>query len=194
MAHRGVALDDPRNGAILSLLRPSEPTAEIVAARLIRANHGQSPADLAEKVAQIMRSPKDSAKPASQSLEQVADPWMGLGTHPDLIERLWQLNDNLPADCRWVVHGKPALVHPQSGVIFGYATGTLGYALRLRAADRAAADALGAKTRIEARQSDSYDLAQAGPEWRFGKWLTEEAGWCRAAYDLAGLPIGTTDG
>jgi hypothetical protein len=97
----------------------------------------------------------------------------------------------LPADCRWVVYGGPALVHPQSGVIFGHATGTLGYALRLREQDRAEADRLGAKTRIEVRGSDPYDLSPAGPEWRFGKWRAEESGWCRAAYDLAGLPTGT---
>jgi len=194
MAHRGVALDDPRNGPVLGFLRPPELTAEIVMAKLIQAYRGKPPPDLAEKVAQIMSRPKDSAKPASQSLASMADPRTGLGTHPDIIERLWQLNGGLPADCRWVVYGKPALVHPQSGVIFGHATGTLGYALRLSEPDRTAADRLGAKTRIEMQRGDPYDLASAGPEWRFGKWFAEEPGWCRTAYDFAGLPLGTAAG
>src|SRR5262245_26871750 len=145
MTHRGVALDDLRNSTILAFLRPPELTAEIVTARLLRIYRGKPPPDLAEKVAHIMRAPKDSDKPASQSLDSVANPRTGLGTHPDIVERLWQLNAALPADCRWVVFGKPALVHLQTGVIFGHATGTLGYALRLPEATRAAADALGAK-------------------------------------------------
>ena len=194
MTHRGVALEDPRNGPVLGFLKPPELTAEMVAARLIRAHGGKPPPDLAERVAKIMGRPKDSAKPASQPLDSVADPRMSLGTHPDIVERLWQLGGALPADCRWVVYGKPALVHPQSGVIFGHATGTLGYALRLSEPDRAAADRLGAKTRIELPQDDAYDLAPAGPEWRFGKWFAEEPGWCRAAYDFAGLPVSTARG
>src|SRR5215467_4721579 len=184
MTHCGVALDDPRNGPILGFLKPPELTAEMVTARLTRAYRGKPPADLADKVAYIMTRPKDSDKPASQPLDSVANPRTGLGTHPDLVERLWQLNAALPADCRWVVYGKPALVHPQTGVIFGHATGTLGYALRLAEPARAAADVLGAKTRIEVRNGDPYDIAQAGPEWRFGKWFADEPDWCRAAYEL----------
>jgi hypothetical protein len=187
MTHRGVALDDPRNGPVLAFLRPPELTAEIVTARLLRAYRGKPPPDLAQKVAHIMSRPKDSDKPASQSLDSVADPRMHLGTHPDLVERLWQLNAALPADCRWVVYGKPALVHPQTGVIFGHATGTLGYALRLAEPARAEADRLGARTRIEVPNGDPYDMAQAGPEWRFGKWFAAEPDWCRAAYEVAGL-------
>src|SRR5437867_311947 len=103
MTHRGVALDDPRNGLILAFLRPPVLTAEIVTARLLRAYRGKPPADLAQKVAHIMSRPQDSDKSASQSLDSVADPRMRLGTHPDLVDRLWQLNAALPADCRWVV-------------------------------------------------------------------------------------------
>src|SRR5262245_29451582 len=104
MAHCGVALDDPRNAPILGFLKPPELTAEYVAARLVQAHRGKPPPDLAEKVAHIMSRPKDSEKPASQSLDSVADPRTGLGTHPDIVERLWQLNAALPADCRWVVY------------------------------------------------------------------------------------------
>ncbi len=33
--------------------------------------------------------------PLSQSLDEVADPWYGLGTHPDIIEIMWRLDDSL---------------------------------------------------------------------------------------------------
>lgn len=53
-----------------------------------------------------------------------------LGTHPDIIERLWDL-DAQP--CRWVFWAKPSLVHPQTGVVFavGFGTTALSCACRL---------------------------------------------------------------
>src|SRR5437588_533054 len=61
----------------------------------------------------------------------VSDPYYTLGTHPDIVERLWAgLNKSLPEDCRWVVYRTPALVHPRSGAILAFGIGT-GYALWL---------------------------------------------------------------
>jgi hypothetical protein len=140
---------------------------------------------LAEKVAWIMSRPQDAEKPPSQSLASVADPLNGLGTHPDLVARLWKLNEALPEDSRWVVYGRPALVHPVSGVIFAYATGTVGYAIRLPRRRRDEADRLGSRSRIDVPGINSYNLALAGCEWRFGQWLDQEADWCRAAYEHA---------
>lgn len=43
----------------------------------------------------------------------------------DEVEALWkEAASNLPEDCRSVVYGRPALVHPESGVIFGFLVGT----------------------------------------------------------------------
>jgi hypothetical protein len=59
------------------------------------------------------------------------DPWQ-LGTHPDLVETLWQRLDRaLPVRCGWIVHGRPTLVHPLSGVVFAFASGTRDPALRV---------------------------------------------------------------
>src|ERR1700737_598622 len=140
MAHQGVALDDPRNRAILGFLKPPVLTALSISERLGRIHHSKPPANLAEKVAWIMSHPKGAPKPPSQSLASVANPLDGLGTHPDLVTRLWKLNEALPEDCRWVVYGRPALVHPLSGTIFAYASGTLGYAIRLPEPCRGEAD------------------------------------------------------
>jgi hypothetical protein len=178
MPHRGVDLDDDRNRGVLDLLRPRRLTTAIVTARLIKAYRGKPPADLAAQVARIMSRPSGADTPASQPLSAVADPLYGLGTHPDLIERLWALNKTLPADCRWVVFGFPALVTPSSGVIFGFARGTLGYALRLTGECQAEAAHLSAKP-----WRSGLDLSKLGSEWHLGKWHEREADWCRAAYD-----------
>jgi hypothetical protein len=130
----------------------------------------------------------------SLSPGQVADAYEGLGAHPDLLERLWdQLGARLPLDCRRVVHGAPVLVHPRSGVIFGYCGGSLTYALRLPENERQAAIAAGAQ---RAREYPAYpalgveasrlDLDLFGVEWVFGGWFAEEDAWCRAAFDYAG--------
>jgi len=183
MAPSGVALDDERNRGALDLLRPPRLTTAMVTARLLRAYRGKSPADLAAQVARIMSRPSGADVPASQPLSSVADPLYGLGTHPDLIERLWKLNAVLAEDCRWVVFGFPALVTPSSGVIFAFARGTLGYALRLTEAGQSEADSLGAKPRNGAPPNLRLDLDKAGPEWRLGGWRDREPDWCRATYE-----------
>jgi len=125
--------------------------------------------------------------PALTFPELVADPHYTLGTHPDLVERLWdELGKALPEDCRAVFFGGPALVHPGTGIVFGFAGGTHTYALRLPDAERAAAIALGA-TRIKHYPgAPSLDLASIGEAWVFCGWYRGEDAWVRAAYDLAG--------
>ena len=189
MAHGGVALDDARNAAVLGFLAPFDFSSETaVRERLTCTLLGASAARINEVVGQIMRRPNPPV-PVSQSLQEVADPLYGLGTHPDLITRLWALDDQLPQRCRWVVYGKPALVHPTSGIVFGFAAGTLGYALRLPEPARRQADALGAKTVVRLRYKppwDVWDVGRAGPEWRLGRWSADEPEWCSQAFDEAG--------
>jgi hypothetical protein len=124
------------------------------------------------------------------SPDDVEQPYLRLGAHPDLLERLWDgLGATLPEDCRWIVYGTPVLVHPRSGIIFGFGGGTHTYALRLPAAGRAAALAAGAETvhRYAAYPelgipASVLDLAEIGEEWVFGGWRTDEEEWCRAAF------------
>ncbi len=124
----------------------------------------------------------------------VHDPYYTLGTHPEIVERLWdELGGALPAKCRWILYGRPVLVHPRTGAVFGFAGGSLTYALRLPEAERTAAITAGAKTvhRYPAYPeltvpASTFDLAEFGPEWVFGGWLKGEEDWCRAAYEFAG--------
>jgi len=191
MSHGGVALDDARNAAVLGFLAPFDCSSEAaVRARLACTLPGASAAKIDEVVAQIMRRPNPPV-PVGQSLQEVADPLYGLGTHPDLVTRLWALDDGLPERCRLVVYGKPALVHPASGIVFGFAAGTLGYALRLPETARREADQSGARTVVRLRAKppwDRWDVGDAGPEWRLGRWIAQEFDWCRMAYRQAGKP------
>jgi hypothetical protein len=123
----------------------------------------------------------------------VDDPYYTLGTHPEIVGRLWdELGGTLPVSCRWILFYRPVLVHPASGVVFGWAGGTLTYALRLPPTEYDAAIRAGAKTvheypaypEINVRGS-RLDLADFGPEWVLGGWLKGEEAWCLAAFDYA---------
>jgi len=118
--------------------------------------------------------------------ESAADPYLGLGSHPDVVARLWdQLGSSLPADCRGIVCGTPALVHARSGTILAFALGTQ-YALRLPDGRVAEAERLGLQTVTRwAGGSTTGARSEFGPGWTFGRYRPEEAVWLREAFDLA---------
>lgn len=131
--------------------------------------------------------------------EDVRDAYLTLGGHPELVERLWdELPRDLPQDCRWVVYGTPALVHPNSGIVFAFGGGTHTYAFRLPPERHREARAAGATTVHDypaypklGIPSSRLDLADIGPEWCFGGWHDGEHNWCLAAYAYAeGAPTG----
>jgi hypothetical protein len=124
--------------------------------------------------------------PAVARPEDVVRPYDTLGTHPDLVARLWdEITTLLPVDCRFVLLGAPVLMRPDSEIVFGFAGGTHTYALRLPDAVRAEALAAGG-TRIKTYpRSPSLDLDVIGPEWVFCSWLAGEERWCRSGYEFA---------
>ncbi len=124
--------------------------------------------------------------PAIVRPDHYARPHDSLGTHPDLVARLWdELAADLPADCRFVVFGAPALVRPDTGIVFGFAGGTHTYALRVPADIRQEAMRAGAERVIKYPRRPPFDLEIIGPEWVFGRWLKGEERWCRSAYEFA---------
>lgn len=185
MTHRGLEASDPRNTGLLALLAPLDLSDEVVVSeRLTRMLRGASSGKIEEAVAKVL-GPRGAPPPVSQSLQSVADPYFGLNTHPDLVSRLWALDETLPEQCRWVVYGH------RTGLVFGFAAGTLGYALRLPEAARREADALGAKATVKRPFEppfDVWDVGKAGPEWRLCGWWDREPEWCRAAYQRAAEP------
>ena len=184
--HRGIAEEDPRNHGLIEHFRPPAVTEDYVRARFTRSMRHKSPAQIEALVAKFMadiaaKTPRPPP-PLSQSLEQVADPFTGLDTHPDIGDRLWKLDRALPQSCRWVVWGYPSLVHPQSGVIFAIGFGTIGIVVRLPPDLR---DSLSAVRPTNPGQQ--YDISPAGAEWRFLTHELEEI-CCRAAHDYAAIP------
>src|SRR5947199_5620193 len=102
------------------------------------------------RVIRYLQKRNNPRVPLSLAPQQIDDPYYQLGTHPDLVEHLWDdLTRYLPSDCRWVVCGAPALVHPQSGIVFGFVGGTGTCALRLPEQERQEALHAGAQRVIE---------------------------------------------
>jgi hypothetical protein len=191
MSHRGVAIDDFRNAGIIEYFKPKPVTMDSLV-RVLTKTTAEAKAmavvrSYAEKAMQrLMHGPASPEPPISQSLDEVADPFYGLGTHPDIVEELWKMDDTLPQKCRWVFWGRPSLVHPDTGVVFAVAFGTIGIVLRLPPEAIAAAGSQLCIVRQRGQQVPAFDIGQAGPEWRFVLPGSAAAQWCRAAYDFAG--------
>jgi hypothetical protein len=155
---------------------------------LPHATDGDVEARVERLLQKIATGPIKSDPPLSQSLAEVDDPWYGLGTHPDIIEHMWKLDDTLPRSCRWVFWGGPALVHPQTGVVFAVGFGTIGYVMRLPPHVLAQAMPEQASQVVRRNPTYKFDISAGGPEWRFVTTRAPDAEWCRAANEFAGLP------
>jgi hypothetical protein len=116
-----------------------------------------------------------------------AQPYMELGTHPDVVERLWAgVTAVLPEPCQWVVYGAPVLLHPATGILFGFAQGSLTYALRLPPAELGEALAAGAEREHIYSGGQTLDVREFGDDWVLGRWFKDEPRWCLAAYEFCG--------
>jgi hypothetical protein len=187
--HRGVNADDARNQGVIEHFRPPEVTADHVRERLGAVMRNASPevvdARVAEVMAKIAATPHRPGPPLSQPLEAAPDPLYGLGTHPDIIERLWAIDNALPEACRWLLWGGPALVHPDTGVVFAVGFGTIGVVVRLPPDRR---DAAGGAYPVNA--GVRFDISPAGPEWRFlSPRYDADQGLGLAAYEFAARSV-----
>ncbi len=121
----------------------------------------------------------------SCSPDTVEQPFLRLGTHPDVVEQLWKrLATALPIECNWVVYGNPVLVNPASAVMFAFGVGTI-YALRLPNDIREQAMKLGARSSHTFGGGSVLDLGDFGDEWVFGRWFKDEERWCLKAFEYA---------
>ena len=105
-----------------------------------------------------------------------------LGTHPELIERVWdRLVARIPPESRRIILGRAALVSTRSNVIFAIAIGT-SYAIRIP--KRVKTWRFGLKTTIGWSDGTRRNVkATFGPEWVVGSWSSKEEEWCPAAYE-----------
>jgi hypothetical protein len=112
------------------------------------------------------------------------DPYMGAGSHPDIVERVWDvLGASLPVDCRAIVYGTPALVHPREGVVFAVTYGTK-YAIRVPS--ESIHEALKVGCRVEQKWTGGGMTnieEELGRGWIFGGWVEEEKQWLTKAYE-----------
>ena len=117
----------------------------------------------------------------------VPDPYLCQGSHPDIVQRVWdELGALLPAECRSLVHGTPAIVHNRTGIVIAICNGTQ-YNLRLTTDGFREAIARGARTRTRWSTGEGMDsLAVLGADWIFGGWFKEEEQWCRDSYEEYG--------
>lgn len=112
-------------------------------------------------------------------------PYMSLGSHPDIVERVWELGAALPVDCRCVFYGTPALVTPVSGIVLAAAWGTA-YLLRLPQEAVPLAIREGATTVMKWAGGSRTDVSkEIGPDWVFGRWLKQEPQWCLDSFSSA---------
>ena len=181
--HRGVDERDPRNAGVIAHFRPPEVTADYVRAQFAPLFEDDTAEELEARVAAFMADldakPRPPPAVLSRAVDTVKDPYYSLGTHPALVEQLWRLDDGLPKRCRWMVWGRPALVHPDTGIIFAVALGSIGIVARL---PEGFAESPG--TRRPLGKGRVYDIGGAGPDWAFLPSAHAEAA-CEAAYELA---------
>jgi hypothetical protein len=110
----------------------------------------------------------------------VDDPYLSLGAHPDVVERVWE---QLAPAATWraVVRGRPATVDPEAGTVLALAFGT-SYWLRLTARDLELALTSGAsQSHLFGRDGPRLDAAAMfGPTWIHGSWDGREPEWLLA--------------
>lgn len=132
------------------------------------------------------RAPK---RPAIESRDAYPDPYEGLGSHPEIVERVWDaLGSRMPVDCRCLVYRTPALVHPASGVVFAFAFGTT-YCLRFTPSGYQEALGKGYTTLEHWPDGKLNDLSmELGPDWLWGGWKIDEVRWTTAMYEWLNQP------
>jgi hypothetical protein len=109
----------------------------------------------------------------------VSDPYLNCGSHPDVVERVWdQLGSVLSTEARCLVAGTPALVLPNSGVVAALGYGTQ-YCIRVPLGSIAEALASGASTVQRWTTGGQTDIqTELGQDWVFGSYSKQELLWC----------------
>jgi hypothetical protein len=186
MAHCGVSLEHPDNAGVIARLTAPHVVKDLPGLiRTLEQLQAKRPSGAIERALFRLRNNiPDPPAPASEPPESVNA--MGLGTHPDIVERLWRIGRKLPTDCAWVAFRRPVLAHAATGIIFGLGIGTLGYALRLPPEYIGEAQSSGAqqtRSGLGLNKDETYSLAEYGPDWWFGRWRDDEdQRWSQAAY------------
>lgn len=91
---------------------------------------------------------------------------LNLGTHPDMIELLWGIySNNIPTSSRIILFGRPVLVNPNNGVLFGLVEGTTPPLLKLPEIDREILLTKGGKILLENLDGVYANAREVGDDW-----------------------------
>ena len=188
MPHIGISLEDPRNTLVCEELARRLTADDFQAAILqwkVRLARSPNP-QMAQRLASLKSTEfACSIAPASEDPKCVSV-W-SLSTRPDIVDALWEIGRKLPADSCWVAFRRAVLAHPATGVIFGLAIGSFGYAIRIP--DLIETDWPG---EIRYRGPDGvevFSLARYGSDWRFVRPDGTAFAVARAAFDHFGEPV-----
>ena len=112
----------------------------------------------------IKRSKKQPGSILVDEPDSVPNPYLEQGSHPDVVKHVWDvIGRSLPVDCRCLVYGTPALVHPKVGVILAFCNG-MTYCIRLNKKLLLKARFIGAKTNTKWSDGTYLDtLHDLGP-------------------------------
>jgi hypothetical protein len=89
-----------------------------------------------------------------------------IGTHPDIIELLWKrLTNSLPTKCQMIFFGRPTLINPVTGTVFGLAEGMNPPLLRLPVEDIKSVLENGGKIILSDMDSPYADAREVGNDW-----------------------------
>ena len=180
VGHPGILADDPRNHGPIELLRPVELTPSELQERIetiaARVRNPITKASILERAARVPTTVFRPAPPLSVAAGAFTWNDLAYAAHPDLVIAIQNDNKTLPEDCLCLFWGRPALVHPSTGVVFGVAIGSIGIAGRIPPATGDVTRHIGSR----------FDLSLAGPEWCFIEPNNDR--WCAIAYEEAGRP------
>lgn len=117
-------------------------------------------------------------------LESPRDPYLHLGSHPDIVDFLWnKLAAVLPVDCRCIVFGTPGLVSQRSGLLLAQAYGTR-YIMRIPDSKISQAATLGMETCMKWSGGMTTDLKdEYGVDWIFGRGWPQEPQWLLEVFE-----------
>ena len=125
-------------------------------------------------------------KPVCCFPEDIKDPYSKLKTHPELVSWLWDtLHAKLSLNCKFILYGKPVLIHPKTFVIFGFGHGETACALRLPYDRIEDALELGMVEDVELKNGQKMYSEDIGDDWVFCGWNEDEVDWCLRSFEYA---------
>lgn len=121
---------------------------------------------------------RSSTPPLIVPCDLVKDPYMGCGSHPDIVARVWdELGKGTVTEGRLIVCATPVLANPETGLILAVSYGT-SYCIRIAPFWREDAIRSGCARIHKWSDGTVTDIQEEfGSGWMFGGWAAGEHRW-----------------